>query len=395
MKSNISVLIAGGGPAGIATALSLLNRGIPCMIVEPGIELPASGLSAAGTPAVHKVGETIPPNAKPMLIRSGIDHLLADPAHLPCYGNSFLWGSNVVSETNFFSQTDQQGWHINRTFFEQQLRQLALSRGVIWAKGQRVMHCKKENDGWQVMLQTEDNGQSVSCDFLVDATGRSCRIARSLGLQRTRLDNLTGVSAMVTTAEKIQPYHTFIEATAGGWWYAAPLSDKKLSLAFMTDADLMDKQMQEADHFLENAVKTTLIGTLLKSRLIDENLRTTLHPASTSLLAQRFGDSWLAVGDAAYAFDPLSSYGIVSALEGGYYAGHAIADALLGEEDALPVYDGIISQAFHIYLKMHAQQYQQEQRWKDSAFWGRRGETMVARSTFNGGVFGQALTDDR
>jgi flavin-dependent dehydrogenase len=362
MKSDVPVLIAGGGPAGMATALSLINRGIPCMIVEPG-----------GTPAaVHKVGETIPPNAKPMLTRSGIDHLLADPAHLPCYGNSFVWGSNVSAESHFFNQTDQQGWHINRSFFEQQLRQLILSRGVVWLEGQRVMQCKKEDNGWQVTLENQKNSMSVSCDFLVDATGRSCRIARSLGLQRTRMDTLTGISAMVTTAEKIQPYHTFIEATAGGWWYAAPLSDQKLSLAFMTDADLMDKQMHEAEYFLENAAKTTLIGNLLKSRIGGENIRTALHPASTSLLNQRFGDSWLAVGDAAYAFDPLSSYGIVSALEGGYYAGHAIADALSGEDDALPVYDGIISQAFHIYLKMHAQQYQQEQRWKESVFWKRR-----------------------
>lgn len=365
MKNDISVLIAGGGPAGIATALSLVNRGIACMIVEP--EMPAG----------HKVGETIPPNAKPMLIRSGIDHLLADPAHLPCYGNSFMWGSSIPAETHFFTQTYQQGWHINRTFFEEQLRQLALSKGVVWLQGQRVTYCKKQGNGWVVGLQGEENNRSITCDFLVDATGRSSRIARLLGLQRTRLDALTGISAMITTEKSIEPYHTYIEATENGWWYAAPLSDKKLSLAFMTDADLMDKQMQQPEYFLENAVKTLLIGSLLKERLPTENIRTNLHPASTSFLRQRFGDSWLAVGDAAYAFDPLSSYGIVSALEGGYYAGHAIADDLSGEADALPAYDGIVSQAFQIYLKMYAQQYQLERRWEASSFWQRRQQSFV------------------
>ncbi|MDQ6481099.1 FAD-dependent monooxygenase [Dyadobacter sp. LHD-138] len=360
MKNDISVLIAGGGPAGIATALSLLNRGIKCMIAEPGM------------PATHKVGETIPPNAKPMLIRSGIDQLLADPEHLPCYGNSFIWGSDVADETSFIRQTYQQGWHINRIFFEKQLRAHVLSNGVIWLQGQRVTYCRKQEVGWEVILQDGDNTKSVLCDFLVDATGRSCRIARFLGLQRTRMDTLTGISAMIATAESIQPHHTYIEATADGWWYAAPLSDKKLSLVFMTDADLMDQQMRQTDYFQKNAAKTALIGPLLKGDICEENIQTALHPASTSLLTRRFGDSWLAVGDAAHAFDPLSSYGIVSALEGGYYAGHAIADALSDEEDALPAYDGIISQAFQIYLKMHAQQYQLEKRWEDSTFWQRR-----------------------
>lgn len=365
MKNDISVLIAGGGPAGIATALSLVNRGIACMIVEP--EMPAD----------YKVGETIPPNAKPMLTRSGIDQLLADPAHLPCYGNSFIWGSGIPAETHFFIQTYQQGWHIDRTFFERQLRQHALSKGVAWLQGERVTHCEKQENGWEVSLRGEGNSRSITCDFLVDATGRSCRTARLLGLQRTRLDALTGISAMMTTEKNIQPYHTYIEATVNGWWYAAPLSDKKLSVAFMTDADLMDKQMQQPDYFLENAAETSLIGSLLKRRLHTENIQTNFHPASTSLLRQRFGDSWLAVGDAAYAFDPLSSYGIVSALEGGYYAGHAIADALSGESDALPAYDGIISQAFRIYLKMHAQQYQLERRWEGSAFWQRRQQSFM------------------
>jgi 2-polyprenyl-6-methoxyphenol hydroxylase-like FAD-dependent oxidoreductase len=360
MKKDMCVLIAGGGPAGIATALSLMNRGIPCMVAEP--ELPAH----------HKVGETIPPNAKPMLTRSGIDHLLADPAHLPCYGNSFIWGENFPAETNFFSQTHQQGWHINRAFFEQQLLKLAISKGMVWLQGHRITQCKKQQNGWDVTLKEGRTIRSLSCDFLVDATGRSSRIARFLKITRTRMDALTGISALLTTVENIQPYHTYIEATEKGWWYAAPLSEKKLSIAFMTDADLVDKQMHEPEYFLKNAAATHLIGPLLKGITQKEQLQTVLHPASTSYLGKRFGQSWLAVGDAAYAFDPISSYGIVSALEGGYYAGHAIADTLAGELDGLPTYDAIISQAFHLYLKMHTNQYQQERRWADSLFWQRR-----------------------
>src|SRR6218665_2615729 len=104
MKKKVSVLIAGGGPAGMATALSLANRGLNCLVID------------AGNPSGNKTGGTIPPNALPMLIRSGIDHLLADPVHLPCYGNSYIWGSDAVSRKGFFGQAYQHGWHISRMY---------------------------------------------------------------------------------------------------------------------------------------------------------------------------------------------------------------------------------------------------------------------------------------
>lgn len=362
MKSNDKgnlVLIAGGGPAGMATALSLSKRGISCMVVEPGL-------------AVDKIGETVPPNAKPLLMRLGISHLFEAPAHLQCYGNSFIWGDSDMFETSFFKQTYKHGWHINRCFFEEQLKQHVSSTGIEWLHGYKVIHCKKMEKGWEVTLQKEgEETRKQLCGFLVDATGRSCRIARLIGQQRNRIDTLIGVSAMITTVQNIQ-HHTFIEATTGGWWYAAPLPDKKLSLAFMTDADLMDKQMLYTDYLLKNAETTTLIGSLLKGSIVEENTRTTVNSSATSFLRQRFGQDWLAVGDAAYAFDPLSSYGIVSALEGGYYAGHAIADTLSEEHESLNAYDTIISQAFTIYLDMYKQQYRSEQRWKESVFWKRR-----------------------
>jgi flavin-dependent dehydrogenase len=45
------------------------------------------------------------------------------------------------------------------------------------------------------------------------------------------------------------------------------------------------------------------------------------------------GDSWLAVGDAASTFDPLSSQGIVKVLRSGVCASYAIADPLTGGID--------------------------------------------------------------
>lgn len=348
MKCN--VLIAGGGPAGMATAMVLASCGVECVIVEPTARLQP------------KAGETVPPNALPLFAKLGIAEMLNATEHLPCYGNRFIWGG--AGEKSFFSAVSPNGWHLNRMYFEAQLREHTKNLGVYWLSGWRVVNCTDERE---VNLQDkQDDTEIVFCDFLVDATGRAGRIARLLGHQRTRLDQLTGLWCVLDTAEQVKPNYTFIEATPNGWWYAAPLQGKKLSLAFMTDSDLLQMNL------LENARNTELIKPLLEKIILGEQLQPAVNPASTSYVNKRYGERWLAVGDAAFAYDPISSYGIVSALESGFLAGHAIADHLAGNADALPAYDFLGAKTFDTYLKMHAHQYAQETRWPNERFWKRR-----------------------
>jgi 2-polyprenyl-6-methoxyphenol hydroxylase-like FAD-dependent oxidoreductase len=54
-KSQYYVIIIGGGPAGIATSVTLTSRGVSNCIVE------------AQLVPENKHGEAIPPNAKPLL----------------------------------------------------------------------------------------------------------------------------------------------------------------------------------------------------------------------------------------------------------------------------------------------------------------------------------------
>ncbi len=356
----IPVFIAGGGPAGSATALSLHARGIPCVVAN------------ASYKHAFKPGETVPANAMPLLRKLKLAHLLREPEHLACYGNRFLWGSDTVADENFMNRLHSQGWHLNRLVFEQQLQAECESKNITWYADCRIQQCIPVPNGWEVTLQ-HANGtvQTLQCGFIVDATGRASRISRSMGIDRKHFDHLSGICTHVTLSEPVQPQYTFIEATANGWWYAAPLPQNMLALAFMTDSNMLDQNLLNRDVFLQSAQSSQLVSGLLA------NVLPNIHPmltqtASTAMLTQRHGPNWLAVGDAAYAYDPVSSYGIVSSLEGGYYAGHAIADTFLGAKEALPAYDWAISQAFEVYLKMHHTQYSYEQRFKESAFWLRR-----------------------
>lgn len=357
---HIPVLIAGGGPAGAATALSLAARKIPCIIAE-----------ASPSPQ-DKAGETIPANAAPLLHKLGIMGLLEEPAHLPCYGNRFIWGREQPADKLYFFHIHQQGWHLDRRIFEQQLQAKVTVTDTRYLNGWRVTQCNPDDGQWTVSLKNDNNNtRMISCDFIADATGKSCRIARMLGSTRHHADKLVGVSTSYQLTG-VLPQYTFIEAVQNGWWYAALLSGQRLMTTFMTDADLLRPEVRHPQGYLDSLRQTGLIAPLLSNVNVYTESEPSVFTAASGYLSACYGQRWLAVGDAAFSYDPISSYGITSALEGGFYAGHAIADTLAGNRDALPAYDWLITQAFTRYTTMHQHQYQQEQRWAQQPFWQRR-----------------------
>ncbi len=100
------------------------------------------------------------------------------------------------------------------------------------------------------------------------------------------------------------------------------------------------------------------------------------RPAFEKGLAERAagaGAGWLALGDAAAAYDPLSSHGIGSAMGSGFYAGQAIASSLAGHpEEARTAYLQLLQDAYGACLDLQRYHYAQERRWPDAPFWRRR-----------------------
>ena len=76
--------------------------------------------------------------------------------------------------------------------------------------------------------------------------------------------------------------------------------------------------------------------------------------ACSSRAAIVAGDDWIAVGDAAAAFDPLSSQGVAWALESGLMAAQAIDGHLRGQRQAFGRYARKVAAEFTGYLAMRA-----------------------------------------
>lgn len=362
------VVIIGGGPGGAATALTLGARGFPSLVVEAA--------SAANT----KIGEILTPNMTPLLRKMGLEKLINTSA-LPSYGNRFVWGNSQPVDKLFITQTNSNGWHLNRTDFEQKLSQLVTRQGSKWLWNCKFIEAHYNNTEWEVWLKYQGKKQLIKANFLVDATGRVAKLARYIGIKREYYDRLAGLACYFSLEETRHiPHFTNIEAVPNGWWYAALLSDNRLVTVFMTDADLLDKSMQQMEGYWQKLQETQLIKVLFPSSSLptsDEGI--TAKPAQTSCLVSPVGEGWLAVGDAAFAYDPISSYGIGSALGSGYYAGNAVADYLRGYKEALLAYRMVTERAFFQYLHMLRYQYLQEQRWLESPFWNRRHQESFAR----------------
>lgn len=357
-KNYFPVVIAGAGPAGLATAIVLAQRGISVCIIEPDFTL------------VEKAGEVVSPGIEPLLDRLGLLNAFENSKHLPCYGFRFRWGNEIPAEKLFIADRRGNGWQLDRIAFENQLREKAISLGIQFRYGQRIRNAERTDSGWEIQTENEN----FNASFLVDATGRNGSIARRLDAKRKTFDRLVGISCTFSLHENsVLQQYTQVESVFNGWWYTVQIPGQRLRIVFMTDADLLDKTMQEPENFRKHFEQTE---TGKESRLHLREISGTVltNAAATSALEIPYGENWLAVGDAAYAFDPVSSYGISSALGSGFYAGNAIADTLNGNEDALPAYRYVMENAFMQYLKAWQNQYAYENRWPESEFWKRRHE---------------------
>ena len=87
---------------------------------------------------------------------------------------------------------------------------------------------------------------------------------------------------------------------------------------------------------------------------------------------RRWPERFVVLGDAACAFDPLTSAGIVAGMRSGVEAATALDRHLEGDGAALDSYDGRLRSRFDQYLHGRREQYAREGRWPESTFWHRR-----------------------
>lgn len=361
MNDNLitKVIIIGGGPAGIATSLTLTARGVTHYLVD-ALHMPT-----------RKAGEAIPPNAKPLFQKLGIAKLLEHSQHQRNYGAKSYWGGTKPLQEEFLSNINGHGYLLDRFYFEKQLRQLAENTATNCFWGYKLLKVREEKGKVIATIANKTESLDIQAAFIVDATGRKASVCRHLGIASEVLDQQFCLSFRVKITTKI-PKQIFVETTENGWWYAAPCEgDKELTLMFFTLKELLPKKQAYTTFLQTEWQKTKQLPDDLKQKTI-QPLDIQILPAGTAALPKPYGQNWMAVGDAAYAFDPISSYGITSGIAAGYYGGNALADVIAGKENSLEVYHYILETAFQKYLLALDYQYAAETKWPTALYWKKR-----------------------
>jgi flavin-dependent dehydrogenase len=352
--TTVDVAIVGGGPAASAAAQILGRAGATALIVERRDD------------AGPKPGESLPPSARPLLDRLGVLDAMAADGHLPCHGNRSVWGDEAKREVPFIATPYGHGWHLHRRRFEQLLIDRATASGAQRLTRTTVSDITRDGTVWRLTLQAPDGIREVRARVLIDATGRSAAMARRLGAQRIYEVPLIAYVWFFETGGTPDPdSFTLVESAPDGWWYSALLPDRQLTVAFMTDPppDGIDPVLQPPLH-TRRRIEARPYRLLTALRVDAGGSR--LDRAMGYGMADGMGDGWLAIGDAAAAWDPLSSYGLTAALATGIHAAEAI---LRGEMTGYPQE---VETMWQTYTSMRRDSYATEQRWRGSPFWERR-----------------------
>ncbi|HYX27889.1 MAG TPA: NAD(P)/FAD-dependent oxidoreductase [Pyrinomonadaceae bacterium] len=353
---SCDVAIVGGGPAGSATAISLRTHA-PLLSV---VLIEASRYNS------FRIGETLPPPARAVLEHLDLWESFASDSHEETYGSTTSWGSASLQHNDYFFSPANVGWHVDRVAFDAMLAQQAASRGTRLLLNTRIHHAQRRDGKWRLILSAD---KTIDARFIVDATGTAA-LARGFGSQFIEEDQLIGIARVFAGANR--DASTIVEPFAHGWWYTAALPNDLRIVVLMTDSDLARRF-----HFQKTAEwESVLSDTRHVSVMVNQSKPSAslaIRSASSRRLTPPTGDDWLAVGDSASRFDPLSSQGVFKALRSGVFGAYAIADRLTRSETAgLRKYNYLIEAEFKGYLDVRARYYCDERRWSRSEFWRRR-----------------------
>ncbi len=360
------VVIIGGGLAGGATALSLAGLGIDTIVID-----------RAGAVASDVVGECLSSTGVMALRDLGVDY--SEIPKLTCTGLRSSWGNPGLVERNAIFQAGGYGDLVDRAVLSVKLRKEVEDRGVEWREQSRVVSVKRCDESWQVQMVGEFDARELTAQWIVDASGRQGAGLYQLEVPRHRSDKLTAVALRLKCEKDFASEAMLtIEATESGWWYLSPMPGGDMRLVYLTDSDLLLQKGNRKNwdaKWQEFIRETTHIHEVLEPLMSRDGILKAVSQvaASGSQRADHFcGDRWVAVGDAACAYDPLSSYGMTAALGSGIYAGRAIAGAIKTGQPEVQDYAAQLSQSFDAYLQKLTEQYAMEQRWPESEFWNRR-----------------------
>jgi flavin-dependent dehydrogenase len=343
--------------AGLAAAEILARNGCPSVLIAPaGRSVPARG-------------ETLSPRAEALLARLGWADLLRADFATPVAARYSAWGRPGLTRDDG-RMHGGLGWHVDRPRLEAAMAERLAARRIRRVPG-RVTRVERRPDGWAVHLAS---GESVAAAEVIDCSGRAAVTTPAAERAANRRDGLVAVYRSFPLGDAEVAAAILVESVAAGWWYSSVIPGGRLFVAYFTDADLMPAGLRH-----ERRIWAGLVGEtdVTRQRLESLGLALDLPPegagtACTTTGAEIAGDGIVRAGDAAAAFDPLASNGLVTALWSGIHTAEAVLALRAGDPEPLAAYRAAFRDGISSYVAERTAIYGMERRFPRSPFWQRR-----------------------
>ena len=343
------ITIVGGGPAGLATALALRQYGFEVLVVE------------MTTYTNLRIGEYLSAEAKSLLNSLRVpwekwtSSWISSPTLISSWGND----TRLAKDTIYNAYGD--ALLLSREIFDYYFAKTVASTGVDVLTEARLVDWRLDENRWFVKINHKGATKLHRTDMLVDASGRSAYVATRLGTRLSYYDRMIALIGLFAPGPESYPPLVEIEACAYGWWYSAVLRDETLVVNHFTEPDGLKRPIRGAFLPLLSESEHTRMRVEKHGELRDVRVRS----ACSQRLDRCVGPGWIAVGDAAMSYDPLSAAGLMKAIQTGIMAAKAIRTREYAS------YQSWIDTEFDKYLKERVDYYRMENRWPESAFWRR------------------------
>jgi flavin-dependent dehydrogenase len=347
-------VVVGGGPAGSVAAYQLARSGRRVLLLEAN----------QGRP--RRIGESLRGIAGALLRSIGLGAIL-NQGHQTSCGNASSWGDTRLVYTDFIQDPHGLGWHLDRKRFDEDLRCAASLAGARRRRARVQVIDRIDGVGFSLGLA---DGSRLRTRWVIDATGRNALVARSQGARRTRDDGLLSLHAWVRPKRAEAHRRTLVESAAIGWWYTACISRAVRVVSLHVDAEQARAILRKASAWSEHLAATHHMRDLVGASALPS--KPWVVDAAGGRLDRFAGAGWLAVGDAALSFDPISAQGLYNALYTGMRGAEVVHRLLEHPGADLAGYSERLESIRAAYRRHHALAYQMEARWTGAAFWKRR-----------------------
>lgn len=302
MSAPNSVVVAGGGPVGAATALSLADRGFEVILVDRS--RPQSGPSAF---AMDIRNVALSPRSTELLQRVN-----AWPKRAAAYQKMRVWEEQGTSSLVFDAQSidrTELGWLVEVGPLLEQLWEQMYQHPKISVSIASIVDVDPMDDGVTLRLSQNATTTQIQADFLIASDGANSVVRNALKVPLRRWE--TGQSALTTVVRTQRPHQqtAWQRFLLDGPLALLPSSDPYMcSIVWsQSDTNVSERTALSDQDFcaLLTRASEACLGRVLEAGprqafSLNQQLAATAHPHRRVLL----------LGDALRVVHPLAGLGV-------------------------------------------------------------------------------------